>query len=397
MNHKEKNNHPTHIGRYIILNFLGVMIAIYFINLLFDVLNQAFIHPFMTDVMQVDEIALSSTGLVGRLKAFLAIILRILPIQVPTIIKNIVLEPILGALNVTVIAPASVSQYGRFAVSLYYLVLVICMILLVIASILPYVLGGIWFVFIVNKKMNELREIDHMRTLEYEQKRNLLLSDIAHDIKTPITAMTGYAKALSDGLVPENKQQEYLSSIYHKSMRVSELINMMFEYIKLDSTGYNLDIATDDLAEMTREVVADMYQDCEEAGLELDVDIIEENCPYAMDKLQLSRVVTNLISNAIKYLESGDRVLVRLRKLSKNKDNPYEYEISVEDSGTQIDDELAAQIFTPFTRGDKTRSTKGGTGLGLSIAHKIVELHSGELILDRELSDGYTKAFVIKL
>lgn len=393
MNKKDKS---SHIGQFLISRFFFVMILIYFINSAISWFSQQIIYPFMINELKVNEIVVGQNDLSSRLKLFVLIILRLIPSRLPGFIDNLIYRPITEALGVEILAPENVMERGNILTSLYYLFIVLIMFVLLLISLLPYIMGCTIYTLLVKHKMDELREYDRQRTREYESQRNLLLSDIAHDIKTPITSMTGYAKALSDGLVPVEQQKDYLNSIYTKSMRVSELINMLFEYIKLDSAGYTLTIEEDDVAELAREVAASMYQDFEDASIEFDVDIEEQSCIYPMDKLQLSRVITNLMSNTIKYLNAGDKVFLSLKKYDKKDGNPG-YEIRVEDSGAQIDDELAEVIFTPFTRGDKTRSSKGGNGLGLSIAHKIIELHGGELILDRNLDDGYTKAFIVKL
>ena len=142
-----------------------------------------------------------------------------------------------------------------------------------------------------------------------------------------------------------------------------------------------------DLAELTREMAALLYADFEDRGTELVLEIPEEKTPFEMDRVQLGRAVTNLLTNALRYGKENGRVLVRLQ----------EYELTVADEGEPIDPVFAAHIFEPFARGDKARSTKGGSGLGLGIARKIVEMHGGKLILNQNFGEGYTKAFQIRL
>lgn len=141
------------------------------------------------------------------------------------------------------------------------------------------------------------------------------------------------------------------------------------------------------MGEVLRECIAALYTDFEERGIALRVEIPETPVPYSADKLQMMRTVTNLLTNAVRYGKEGGKTLVKLE----------EYAITVADDGEQIDDELAGHIFEPFSRGDKARSTKGGSGLGLSIASKIVQMHGGELKLNRDYGHEYTKAFQIIL
>ena len=223
--------------------------------------------------------------------------------------------------------------------------------------------------------------------LAYDRQRNLLLSDIAHDIKTPLTTLCSYSKALSDEAVQGKKRQEYLDAIYHKSMRMSELITLLFEYVKMDSSGFELHKEEGDLGETLRECAAMLYTDYEDKKMELKIEIPEEPIPYCMDKVQMSRAITNLLTNAVRYGREGGKALVRLE----------EYTITVADDGMEIEQEFAKHIFEPFSRADRARSTKGGSGLGLSIASKIVQMHGGELKLDCDYGHGYTKAFQIVL
>lgn len=144
---------------------------------------------------------------------------------------------------------------------------------------------------------------------EFDRKRNLMLSDIAHDLRTPVTTVSGYAKALADHMVQEpEKQQEYLNAIQNKSVRIGNLINLLFEYVKLDSEGFALNGKTLDLCELLRENAAMLYAEMEENGMTLTADIPEETIPVWADELQLSRVVTNLLTNAMQHNPKGTRI-----------------------------------------------------------------------------------------
>ncbi len=258
---------------------------------------------------------------------------------------------------------------------------------LLFIRILPYLVGAFCYSRIVTRQFNELLAQEESQKLARDQRRNLMLSDIAHDIKTPITTICGYSKALSEGVVGEKDRQSYLDAIYAKAMRMDELITLLFEYVKLESEGFTLHREPGDLAELTREMAALLYADFEDREMELVLEIPEEKVPFEMDRLQLGRAVTNLLTNAVRYGKAGGRVLVRLQ----------EYELTVADEGEPVDPEFAAHIFEPFARGDKARSSKGGSGLGLGIAQRIVEMHGGKLALNQNFGEGYTKAFQIRL
>lgn len=238
--------------------------------------------------------------------------------------------------------------------------------------------------------MAERMERDEERKKELEEKRNLMLSDIAHDLRTPITTIAGYAKALNDGMVTkEEKKREYLDAICRKSLRMNELINLLFEYVQLDSTGFTLKKETLDLGELIRENVALMYADFEEKHIELEIDIEEEPYITEVDKIQFSRMLSNLTSNALKHTEDGGKVLVSFKHYTKGM------KLMVADNGEVIPKEIAAHIFEPFVSGDASRNSRQGTGLGLSISEKIAGMHGYVLRLEDMPGEEYTKSFSI--
>ena len=275
-----------------------------------------------------------------------------------------------------------------------FLVLVATMIIILI----PYIVGGVYFASAVIKKVRIIEEEDRKKQKEYDKKRNLMLSDIAHDLRTPITTVSGYAKALSDGMVDESKKPEYLEAIQRKSKRMSDLINLLFEYVKLDSEGFKLTKQDTDVCELVRECAAFSYQDIEDAGMELDIDIPEEEMIVNLDKMQMSRVVTNLLPNAVRHSKEGTSIGVYVKK------DDDKIRISVADSGERIDEEYAKNIFKPFVVGDESRNTKGGTGLGLSIAEKVVSMHGFSIKLVQQPglakyidAPGFEKIFMITI
>lgn len=251
----------------------------------------------------------------------------------------------------------------------------------------PYLVGGFFYCRMVARKMKDLLEEEKEQQQAFERRRNLLLSDIAHDIKTPITTICGYSRALSEGLVAEEKKQSYLDVIYQKSLRMDELLTLLFEYVKLESEGFTLHKERGNLAELVRKMTALLYADFEDKNIAVVTEISEEDATFEMDELQLGRAVTNLLTNALRYGKAGGRVLVRLE----------DYEITVADDGEPIDPAFAEHIFDPFTRADSARTSEGGSGLGLGIARKIVEMHGGKLVLNLNFGEGYTKAFQIRL
>lgn len=277
-------------------------------------------------------------------------------------------------------------------------VLFLIMLTLMVAMLLPYILGAITFARIVMGEFRQIQEEREGQQREFDRKRNLMLSDIAHDLRTPMTTVSGYAKALSDGMVQDvSRQREYLETIQRKTVRMNELINLLFEYVRLDSDGFGLDRRPLDLCELLRENAAILYADAEEAGMQFTVELPEEPLMLSADRLQLSRVITNLLTNAIRHNAKGTRIgLFAYRELER-------IYVLVADSGELIPEDQSQQLFEPFARGDKARAGEG-SGLGLSIAAKVIQMHGWKLRLIQqpqiqhyEKVAGYAKAFVIQI
>ena len=252
---------------------------------------------------------------------------------------------------------------------------------------LPIVMTAIWFSRIVAEEVEKNKQQEENLRRQYERARNLMLSDIAHDLRTPITTIGGYAKALNDGLVTsDEKRTEYLEAIQNKSERMSDLITLLFDYARLDSENFSLRKEKIEITELLRENAALLYADVEEKEMEFEIDIPEKEIFLMVDRLQVSRVITNLINNALKHNAKGTTISLLMT----------ESQIIVKDNGTLIEPHFAEHIFEPFVVADASRESKGGSGLGLSIAKKIVEMHGWtiELIQDFERQE---KSFVINI
>ncbi len=258
-----------------------------------------------------------------------------------------------------------------------------------ITLLLPYLIAALSFSRMVELHIRNIEAQEQRQREEYDRRRNLLLSDVAHDLKTPMTTVAGYARALLEE--KDAPLEEYLEAIYGKSMQMNGLISLLFEYVKLDSEGYQLKKSRENLWELLRECVANLYLDFEEKEMEISADIPEEPLWYSVDKLQFQRVIHNLLNNAIRHNPKGTRVSVQAAK----EDDAILIRIS--DTGAEIPEETAKYIFDPFVSGDESRRSKGGSGLGLCIAHKIIAMHAGSLTLEQEPSGTETKAFLIRL
>lgn len=370
---------------FLIQRFLIILFCIYLSEEALNAFYRLTLLPGLVDFLESQQIEIAGNGniVVYLLHSLFYFLAGFLPPGVGEWVQRRLSIGMEGSLEIRVSSPLYSGVWG-VALRLG----LICLFLLLLAfSLAPYVAGAFCYYRIVSKKVNELLAEEKEQQLAFDRKRNLLLSDIAHDIKTPITTICGYSRALSEGVADREKQQEYLEVIYAKAMRMDALITLLFEYVKLGSEGYDLRLERGDLAGLLREMTALLYTEFEERRMTLVLEIPEEEVFFSMDRVQLGRAVTNLLTNALRYGKAGGRVLVRL----------LDYEITVADEGEPVDPAFAEHIFDPFTRADEARASQGGSGLGLGISQKIAEMHGGELILNQTFGEGYTKAFQIRL
>lgn len=240
------------------------------------------------------------------------------------------------------------------------------------------------FVRLANR-LNESEE----RRLKADRDKQKMLADISHDLKTPITVIQGYARAICDGMIPEERREQYLRTIYLKSSALNELINTFYEYSKLEHPDFSPTLKRENICEFAREYLAAKYNEIALAGFDLEVDIPEEPLFCDIDAQQFRRVFENIIANALRHNQEG--TILRFKIAAEGNS----IKITISDNGKGIPPEIADVIFEPFTVGDESRNSKQGTGLGLAIAKKIVKSHKGYISLSKKPERGMSTEFII--
>ena len=254
----------------------------------------------------------------------------------------------------------------------------------------PVVVGALVFADMVVRKVRALQEQRERELAQIEQQRSQFITDIAHDLRTPLMAISGMSHAMVDGLVRDEAQRnEYLQSICDKSDKMGTLVNAVFDYTKLGSGSFELNREVIDLSQLLLREAAVAYTDAEDADMRLTTCIPEERCPVFADRVQLSRVVANLITNAIRHNDPGIEVAVILVRQAATAF------VMVADTGIPIEGN-ADDLFQPFAQGDAVRSTeRGGSGLGLSICKRVADMHGFPLSIAQPYG-RFTKAFVLQ-
>lgn len=220
---------------------------------------------------------------------------------------------------------------------------------------------------------------DEKRMLEDSKK--MLLADLTHDIKSPITSIKGFSQALVEGRIDDEDKDRYYKVINRKSDEVVEMIDELFQYVKMDTPDFKLNMQKKDICEVLRRLIVKYYDDIKNKGMELEFFIPEEKIYVKIDEINLFRALGNLVDNVLKCNKAGTRIKIELSKdqiygkyIEKNEKVVF---IRVCDDGIGIKNKDI--IFDPFVREDKSRKNDGGTWLGLSIVKKIIELHGGKI------------------
>lgn len=267
--------------------------------------------------------------------------------------------------------------------------LVLLTLLMLAMLVLPLFYGALSYARMVVRRVRALQERRERELAQIDQQRSQFMTDIAHDLRTPLMAISGMAHAIADGVVRSEEQQaEYLQSICDKTDKMSGLVSSVFEYTKLGSGAYALDRAQIDLPQLLLREAALAYEDIEAAGMHFSVVVPEDPCPVFADDVQLGRVVANLLVNAVRHTTAGTEIALLLVR-----EAGVAYVI-VADTGAPIADDPET-LFQPFSRGDTARTSGGGSGLGLSICKRIADLHGYGLALVQPYG-RFSKAFVMR-
>ncbi|MEG0383194.1 MAG: HAMP domain-containing sensor histidine kinase [Solibacillus sp.] len=227
----------------------------------------------------------------------------------------------------------------------------------------------------------------HERQLE--KVKNELITNISHDLRTPLTSIIGYLNLIKSGQYNnENQLQEYFETIYSKSQRLNYLMDELFEFTRLSSPDAVLNLNKVDLASIVQQIVGEYIPIFEKEQLSVQRSITEEDIPVLIDVEKMVRVYENLFMNAIKYSLKPSEIQITfdsienttLLQVSNRVENPPEADVNI--------------MFERFFRGDEARVDAQGTGLGLSISKRIMELHNGDI--RAEYKDGWI-SFIVEL
>lgn len=233
----------------------------------------------------------------------------------------------------------------------------------------------------LNKMAEELEGVETLRTD--------FISNVSHEMKTPLTVLQNYGTLLQGDAISEEKRKEYAAAIIAQSRRMSSLITNILKLNKLENQQIYPNVTNYNLGEQLCECMLGFENEWERKEIEIDADI-EEDVYVKADAEMLSLVWNNLLSNAIKFTDAGGRVSLVLKRMD------HKALVQVIDTGCGMNAETGKNIFNKFYQGDTSHATQGN-GLGLALVKRVVDISGGEIKISSKLGEGSTFSVILNM
>ncbi|KGM96045.1 HAMP domain-containing protein [Clostridium botulinum] len=225
---------------------------------------------------------------------------------------------------------------------------------------------------------------------EVEENRRTFISNVSHELRSPITSIKGFIGGILDGVIPKEKENYYLSVAYEEIQRLTRLINDLLDLSSIEAGKFVLNVKEEDINEIIRLSIIKFETVIKSKKINVEVWLDEERLNVLVDRDKIIQVITNLIDNAIKYGKEEGNIEIR------TKVKGQKVFISVYNDGPNISKEDGKYIWDRFYKGDKSRTLKVSTGLGLSIVRRIVTQHGGDIWFENKENKGITFTFTLK-
>lgn len=226
-----------------------------------------------------------------------------------------------------------------------------------------------------------------------ERTKDELITNVSHDIRTPLTSIIGYLGLIEQGHYKSDAEaRNYVHTAYQKARQMKIMVDDLFEYTTLRDKGQEVEfeMMTFDMIHLIQQLVTDFQLQTKTTNLDLSIQTREEHVMMKGNPEKLVRVFSNLLTNAFKYGKGGTEIVIEVTR--QNEDL---VEIVVRNNGQAISEEALPHLFDRFYRAEESRTeSAGNSGLGLAIAKNIVEMHCGEI---RVTSDEYWTKFIVTL
>ncbi len=225
-----------------------------------------------------------------------------------------------------------------------------------------------------------------------ESTRRSFVSNVSHELRSPLTSMRGFLEAMQDGTIAREDYDEYIDVVLSETKRMATMVNDLLDLARIESGRTKLKLEVFDVNELIRRVLLTFEARIYERKMEVEIRFAQEYCYVEADNMQINQVLRNLIDNAIKYSPEGSRL--RLATYAMR----HEAYVSIQDSGQGIPEEDIPHVFDRFYKVEKahTPTKQGGTGLGLSIVKRIIDQHGQRITLQSQKGKGTTFVFTLK-
>lgn len=242
----------------------------------------------------------------------------------------------------------------------------------------------------LNNLTKELHNLK-VKTKQIEEERKKMISNISHDLRTPLTSLLGYIEVLHNDTLSERDKEEYLNIIERKGKEISNFIEYFFEFAKIDAGDIAIEITRVNLSEIVQEILLEFYNDFEKETIIPQINIPASPLYVHGDPMSIKRILINLFSNALRYGKEGKIVGIELRE---EKDRIW---VDVWNKGTALSKSDIEHIFERTYTGKYSRNPSiRGNGLGLAIVKRLVELQNGNITVISEVEGRTVFSFYLK-
>ena len=217
-----------------------------------------------------------------------------------------------------------------------------------------------------------------------EEGRREFVSNVSHELRSPITSIRGFAEGMADGVIPAEEHPKYLRLVADESKRLSGLVNDLLALSRLERDDAKPELSVFDINEMLRRAIIRRMPDLEEKKIEIACEPETDPCYVRADRDRIEQVVINLLDNAIKFTGDDGKITLSSRVRGEKA------EVTVRDNGIGVAEEDREKIFDRFFTADRAHTSGKGTGLGLSICRRIMEMHGQSLrLLDTDVGAAF--------
>ena len=225
-----------------------------------------------------------------------------------------------------------------------------------------------------------------------EKMRNAFVSNVSHDLRTPMTSISGFIDGILDGVIPAEKQKHYLRIVSDEVKRLSRLVVSLLDISKIQAGERKFTMMPFDICEMARQILFSFEKKIDDKHLDINFDFDEENVTAIADRDAIYQVLYNICENAVKFSKEGGLLKISIKRLKNRK-----YLIGIYNEGAGIPPEDLPHVFERFYKSDKSRGLdKSGVGLGLYICKTIIEAHGEELWVESEYGKECLFNFTVK-